>query len=108
MKCKNCKHWAQPQHDAMRYAAEDLSDDNAPDCWSEPDRALDYFDKKLGNMVRECRSPKLNRVQNRSHSGEQVEPTRPRFMEASAIDGEGYYSALLTDEDFGCVNFEPK
>jgi hypothetical protein len=107
MKCKDCKHWKQPENSALRLATVQ-GDDDAPDCYSYPALALGYAERKLGNAVGECRSPKLNRITGHgAYPPEEItDPQRPRFKEASVIDGEDYYAVLLTDEFFGCVNFE--
>ena len=81
--CKTCKWWVK---DVIRHRAEGVMEPIDPDTW-EP--------MKMPFEVRVCTSPRLLFYERPVESNQ-----------AAVIDGSEYYAALITAEDFYCVNHE--
>lgn len=85
--CKTCKHWKAIGDSNFRA-------DQRADEVCRPFDPDTYEPMELGYEVRECKSPFLRWFET------------PGPSEAALVDGSEYYAALLTGEDFGCVNHE--
>ena len=85
--CKTCKHWTSTSDSGFGA-------DRRADRICRPIDPDTYELMDLGYEVRECQSPLLCWFET------------PGPNEAALIDGSEYYAALLTGENFGCVNHE--
>ena len=83
MRCGDCKHWG--KYDPIHEVPDDNDWDN-----------VNKFD------LRQCGAvPHVDR--SLDPPNDTVEGKR-----AIVLDGSGFYAALKTADDFGCVLFEPK
>ena len=85
--CKTCKHW-------ISLEGSDYFADKRAARVCQPIDPDTYEPMALGYEVRECKSPLLRWFET------------PEPNEAALVDGSEYYAALLTGQDFGCVNHE--
>lgn len=97
--CKNCKYWSNGREFAeeQHYNASHLSDVTYPDGDMKYQVMPDEEAKKLtGRIVRHCIQPLMLFYE------------RPAINGLAVFDGSEYMAGLVTGEEFGCVNFEPK
>lgn len=90
--CQTCRWWRLVQGDDESYRIRNLVVGNHPtthEVFSES-QAVQLH----GYRVRQCLAPKLLFYQRPSRNG------------LAMLDGSGYFAALVTGEDFGCVLHE--
>ncbi len=101
-RCGNCRYWGQGNYEVSRRNKIPLSSVKGP---GKTCGAVPHDDNRLSDCETDMDHDDLT-----DYDMVRLEERDSMFKEFSAVsmDGSGYFSALVTTADFGCVLHEPR